>query len=87
MRVEVPVLGFGSTLLSEVLCLVVAGEQYPSHYLGLRPAIAVRPDRLTVPAADSHPAYAGLSTQADAGAVSADWLLLLPFDRPPGVCR
>ena len=77
MRVEVPVLGFWSTLLSEVLCLVEAGEQYPSHYLDLRPATAVRPDRLTVPAGDSHPAYSMLSAQADAGAVSADWLLLL----------
>ena len=53
-----------------MLCLVEAG-------LGSRQATAIRPDRLIVPAGDSHPDDSTLSAQADAGAVSADWLLLL----------
>ena len=76
MRVVVPVLESSSTRLSEVLCLVGAGEQCPSHYLGLHQATAIRPDRLIMPAGDSHPDGSALSAQADARAVSADWLLL-----------
>ena len=53
-----------------MLCLVEAG-------LGSRQATAIRPDRLIVPAGDSRPDDLTLSAQADAGAVSADWLLLL----------
>ena len=60
-----------------MLCLVGAGERCPSHYLGLRQATAIRPDRLIVPAGDSHLDGSTLSALADAGAVSADWLLLL----------
>ena len=65
VRVAVLVPESSSTRLSEVLCLVGAGEQCPSHYPGLRQATALRPDRLIAPAGDSHLA------------VSADWLLLL----------
>ena len=38
-----------------MLCLVEASEQCPSHCLGLHQATAIRPDKLIVPAGDSHP--------------------------------
>ena len=77
VRVAVPAPESSSTRLSEVLCLVGAGERCPSHYLGLRQATAIRPDRLIVPAGDSRLDGSTLSALADAVAVSADWLLLL----------
>ena len=54
-----------------------AGERSPSHYLGLPQATALRPDRLIVPAGDNHPGGLTLAVLADAGAVSAGWLLPL----------
>ena len=77
MRVAVPVAESLSTRLSEVLCLGEADERCPSHYLGLRQATALRPDRLIVPAGDNHMGGLTLAVLADAGAVSAGWLLPL----------
>ena len=77
MRVAVPVPESLSTRLNEVLCLGEADERCPSHYLGLRQVTALRPDRLIVPAGDNHPGGLTLAVLADAGAVSAGWLLPL----------
>ena len=56
------------------------------HYLGLRQATAIRPDRLIVAAGDSRLDGSTLSALADAGAVSAVAAAALPLERPPGVC-
>ena len=66
---------------SEVLCLIEAGGQCPSHCLDSRQARAVRPGWLAVPAGDSHQDDSTLSAQAVVEAVSADWLLQLCLRR------
>ena len=89
MRVAVPVAESLSTRLSEVLCLGEADERCPSHYLGLRQATALRPDRLIVPAGDNQ-SHGRFNARSPSGRWSSFCRLAaaaLPLERPPGVCR